>query len=103
MRKVASLPKLLGQSWITMVWLFLIAYFGFHAFQGDASLSALRALDVRAVELQAMAADVRARRVHMEDRIEAFNNQSLDPDLLEEEVRDRLGFANPDELVILTR
>lgn len=82
------------------VWLFLFGYFAFHAFQGDNSLAALKRLEVQEQELFALAADVAAERAALEARTAKLSNRSIDPDMLEEQVRLRLGFTHPDEVVV---
>ena len=82
------------------VWLFLFAYFAFHAFQGDNSLAALKRLEAQQQELTAVAHDVAAERAALEARTAKLSNRSLDPDMLEEQVRLRLGFTHPDEVIV---
>ena len=79
----------------------MIAYFAFHAFQGDNSLAALKRLEAQEQELAVLASSVRADREVLERRTAMLSNVSIDPDMLEEQVRRRLGFTHPDEVVIL--
>ncbi|WP_020398924.1 FtsB family cell division protein [Kordiimonas gwangyangensis] len=82
------------------VWLFLFGYFAFHAFQGDNSLAALKRLEVQQQELSALAEDVAAERAALEARTAKLANRTIDPDMLEEQVRLRLGFTHPDEVIV---
>ncbi len=91
----------MGRNWAAGFWLFLVAYFAYHAFHGDNSIHALRNLQVQEIELTMLAADVRQERVFMETQTRSLAFQSVDPDMLEEQVRARLGFTHPDEVVIL--
>ncbi|MCJ9428779.1 FtsB family cell division protein [Kordiimonas marina] len=88
---------------MTAVWVFLGAYFAFHAFQGDNSLGALKALDRQQVVLAAEAAKVAHQRAVLEARTAKLSGKAVDPDMLEEQVRLRLGFVHPDEVVVLVR
>jgi cell division protein FtsB len=44
---------------------------------------------------------IRAERQTIEHRVSQLRPQSLDPDLLDERAREVLGFAHPNERVIL--
>ena len=101
MKRVAIISKSMGQAWLTGVWLFLIAYFAVHSFQGDSSLSALKALERQQLEMAAEAERVAATRLRLEARVAMMGGETLDPDLLEELVRKRLGFTHPDEVIVL--
>ena len=100
MSGVAKISRSVAQAWLTGVWLFLVAYFAVHAFQGDSSLSVLRGLDVQKVALEAQAHDIGARRSVLEQKISKMGGSTIDPDLLEELVRDKLGFTHRDEVII---
>ncbi|WP_417448942.1 FtsB family cell division protein [Kordiimonas sp.] len=100
MKRVGKISRYLGQAWMAGVWLFLFGYFAFHAFQGDNSLAALKRLEVQGRELAELAQGVAAERAALEARTGKLSNQALDPDMLEEQVRLRLGFTHPDEVVV---
>lgn len=100
MNGVANISRSIGQAWLTGVWLFLIAYFAVHAFQGDSSLSALKALEVQELSLTAEARDIAQERRALETLVAKMGGESIDPDLLEELVRKKLGFTHPDEVVL---
>lgn len=100
MKRVGKISRHLSQAWLAGVWIFLVAYFAFHAFQGDNSLAALKQLEAQEVELAVLADDVRQRRMVFEQRTAALSGASIDPDMLEEQVRRRLGFTHPDEIVV---
>ncbi len=82
------------------MWFFLVAYFAVHAFQGDSSLSALKALEQQHAALLVEAQDTYALRVALEKRAGKLSGVELDPDMLEEQVRKQLGFTHPDEIVL---
>ncbi len=93
----------LKRNWPSGLSLFLVAYFTFHAFQGDNSIHALRALQQQEIELSAEADAIRATRNYMITKTTALSRQAVDPDMLEEQVRNRLGFAHPDEVIIILK
>ncbi|NVJ69075.1 MAG: septum formation initiator family protein [Alphaproteobacteria bacterium] len=100
MKRVGKISRHLGQAWLAGVWIFLVAYFAFHAFQGENSLAALKRLEAQEVALMLQAEDVRIVREAMEARTAKLVNKSIDPDMLEEQVRARLGFTHPDEVIV---
>lgn len=78
----------------------LIAYFGYHAVQGDLGLLAYLKLSHQIDALEAEAAVVSAERQALEHRVALMSPEGVDPDLLDERARYDLGFAHPDDLVI---
>lgn len=76
-------------------------YLGFHTLNGDRGVYALlkeqRRLEVINAELDTLV----AQRKELEHRARLLNSGSLDLDLLDEESRRLLGYASPDEVVIL--
>ncbi len=100
MKRVGKISRYLGQAWLTGVWFFLIAYFGFHAFQGENSLVVLKELRQQEVELVALADTIAAKRAALEQRTKMLSGASIDPDMLEEQVRQRLGFVHEDEVIV---
>ncbi len=101
MDRVANIMNGLGRNWVSGFWVFLVAYFAFHAFQGDNSIYALKNLQAQEVELQALADYTRQRRQFLELKTSALSRRSVDPDMLEEQVRKKLGFAHQDEVIIM--
>ena len=102
MERVGRISRGLGQAWLTGLWFFLIAYFAIHAFQGEGSLSALKELEKQEVALQAEAAEVAMLRTRLAHRTSLLSGSAVDPDLLEEQVRIKLGFMHPDEIILFT-
>lgn len=85
---------------MTGVWLFIAFYFAFHAFQGENSLSALKSLAKQEAELKAEAERIASERQVLEMRIARLDTNNIDPDMLEEQVRKKLGFIHEDEVVL---
>lgn len=93
----------LGQIWGVVLFLSLMAYFVSHAFRGEYSLPALKRLQQQQITLMAEAELVKNQRSDLETRIALLKESSIDPDMLEEQVRKRLGFAHPDEVVVFLK
>ena len=85
---------------MTGVWLFIAFYFAFHAFQGENSLSALKSLTKQQAELETEAQYIASEREILEMRIALLDTNNIDPDMLEEQVRKKLGFIHEDEVVL---
>ncbi len=81
----------------------MMAYFVFHAFRGEYSLPALKRLQQQEIALIAESKLVQQEREDLKERIDLLKDSSLDPDMLEEQVRKRLGFAHPDEVVVFIK
>jgi cell division protein FtsB len=78
-----------------------LAYFGWHAVHGSRGLLAWidlnRQLEVGHAELTLL----RQERLALERRIAGLQQDAIEPDLLEEELR-KLGYVGERELIILT-
>ncbi|MBI1179591.1 MAG: septum formation initiator family protein [Alphaproteobacteria bacterium] len=83
------------------VMLCLIAYFCYHAVQGELGLLSYLRLDRQIETLEAEAATVHAERTALEHRVHLLSPEGVDPDLLDELSRYDLGYADPNDLVIL--
>ncbi|WP_374763898.1 FtsB family cell division protein [Yunchengibacter salinarum] len=86
--------------WLAGVWLAVMGYFAVHAFQGDNSLSVLKTLEARESALAEKAAHYQATRARLERRVSHLGGSRIDPDLLDQQVRAKLGFQHSDEVVV---
>lgn len=78
----------------------VVAYFGFHAIQGDHGLITYLRYGQYIGSLQLEYDQTVKAREQLEHRVSLLRSKSLDPDLLEERARDVLGFAHPNDRVI---
>lgn len=81
----------------------LFGYFAYHAVQGDRGLIAWIKLSQRVQDAQAERARILAARLALEQRVRLMSPESLDRDLLEEQVRLMLGYVRRDEVVVEDR
>ena len=79
-----------------------VVYFAYHAVHGERGLIAWWRLEHEVKTTRKVAADVAARRRAWEARVRHLRPESLDPDMLDERVRTMLGYAGPNDLVVLT-
>ena len=77
-----------------------VAYFGYHAVQGDRGLVAWWKLRYELEQAQAELQDASAQRDMLEHRVSLLRPESLDPDMLEERARMMLGFIHPDDRIV---
>ena len=80
-----------------------IAYFAYHAMHGRYGFINWLALQDRVETLQGELKEVRGERERLERRVALLRPESLDPDLLDERARATLGYADPNEIIILDR
>lgn len=84
----------------TITGLFL-AYFGFHAYNGDYGIYSKYRLETRIAEAQARLDALVAKRKELEHRVALVNDGSLEKDMLDEQARRALNLARENEVIIL--
>ena len=80
----------------------ILVYFAYHAMEGNHGIFAHNRLVQEISSLEVRAALVHDQRERLERRVALLRPDNLDPDLLAEEARRELGYANPDDVIILT-
>lgn len=81
--------------------LLLLAYFGYHAVEGDYGHHALQKLKARETDLAGQLARLNDERRALDRRVALMRPESLDPDMIEERARRALNVARVDDIVIL--
>ena len=76
-------------------------YFVFHTFNGERGLYALLKENRKYEVLTSELARVRTQRDNLEHDVKLLRNESLDLDMLDEQVRSNLGMAGADEVMVL--
>jgi cell division protein FtsB len=79
----------------------LSAYFVYHAIAGRHGLDARRDLVVRVAELERETARLEAIRSELARDVALLKDQSIHPDMLDEQVRSVLRYAKAGELIVL--
>ncbi len=79
----------------------VIAYFIYHSIQGDRGILAWMQLQSRLVQAQTQLNQVIETRQDLEERVQGLRPESLNRDLLDQQVRLQLGYTHPHEVVIL--
>jgi cell division protein FtsB len=78
----------------------VMAYFAYHAVQGDRGLLAWWNLRFELDRANAELAEVSAEKRLLEHRVSLLRPESLDRDMLEERARIMLGVADPRDLIV---
>ncbi len=78
-----------------------LAYFGFHAFNGEFGIYSKYQLEARAIELQGELDKVRAERLELERRVQLMHDGTLEKDMLDEQARRALNLSQADEITIM--
>jgi cell division protein FtsB len=84
---------------VTVVCLALLGYFGWHAAEGPRGYDYHDGLAAQAAELQKEFDTVQQERVRLEHKVGLMRPDSIDPDMLDELVREKLEVAAPGDLV----
>ena len=79
----------------------LIAYFVFHAWSGRYGIVSMRNLEEERTRLEFELVRVQEKRAALEARALLLRDGTIEKDMLDEQARQMLGLAGPDEIVIL--
>lgn len=103
MSKSKGLNRWLVPGGVVMVLCAITAGYLYQAVWGGKGYLALLERSDEARRLEATLADVRTRREHLDIRIRGLREDTLDLDLLDERAREVLGYARPDELILIVQ
>lgn len=79
-----------------------IFYLCFHSLHGEQGLYALLVQSHNQKKLEVELQEVKAKRLFLEHKVALMRDGSVDPDLLDEEVRRYLGLVGKDEIIVIT-
>lgn len=78
----------------------VMAYFGYHSFNGDYGIWSRDRMNREALGLEAELASLKAERLTLQERVKLLRPDSLDPDMLDERARRNLDVLRSDEIMI---
>jgi cell division protein FtsB len=81
----------------------LIGYFGINAYSGDRGLKAKEDIDRQMATLSADLDRLKHEHAQWERRIALLKSDDLDPDMLDEQARALLDYADPNELTMMVQ
>ncbi|MFK7901222.1 MAG: septum formation initiator family protein [Nitratireductor sp.] len=79
----------------------VIAYFIHHAQTGTYGVHVMRAMDIKASELNMELASIKKKRMMLEHRVGQLTDGTIEADALDENARYVLGMAGENEVVVL--
>ncbi|MEO0392169.1 MAG: septum formation initiator family protein [Pseudomonadota bacterium] len=80
----------------------VVGYFAYHAVQGDSGFRAMVGLQTEVDKLAAEHQALVDERARWEQRAQQLRDDSIDPDMLEQQVRQVLQFTRENEYVVMT-
>ena len=90
-----------GRMMRPLMWLLLMFYMGYHALHGERGVYALMRDRRELAQLEQALAETKSQREQMEIKVSHLRNDSLDRDLLDEQMRRMMGVMGKGELVVL--
>lgn len=79
----------------------VVGYFIYHSIQGDRGILAWVQLQERLIHSVGKLNTIMKERQELEEKVQALRPESINRDLLDQQVRLKLGYTRPDEIVIL--
>lgn len=101
MKRLIEQRYVVRQNILTIIGIGLTVYFAYHISMGERSRFRLMSLESQTVKIEAEYQTTQAKREQLEARVIKLRPGSIDPDLLEERARAVLGYARPDEHVVI--
>lgn len=84
-----------------MIWLLVIGYFTFHLVQGERGIISMWRLQSQLAYSESQLAALREDRKDLEKHVQLLRPDHIDQDMLDEQARSTLGYAAPNEIMIL--
>ncbi len=101
MKRLIEQRYVVHRNILTIVGLCLCVYFSWHIVAGERSTFRLMSLERQIAKTEAEYQKTKAQREHLESKVTKLRPGSIDPDLLEERARTLLGYARPDEQIVI--
>ncbi len=79
----------------------LIGYFVYHSVQGDRGILSYMRMSSEVSRTEARLDQIKSDRESLEHQVASLHPKSLDPDMLEEQARYTLNYANPKDVIII--
>ena len=102
MSKRRKTKKISISRWVANTLSFgLFIYFAYHLVHGEKGYFAYRGLQQKMIVAEHQLEDKKQERIALENRVKRLRPESLDLDMLDERARVVLGFAKPNEFVVI--
>jgi len=96
-----NLQRLSQKALAPFMVLSVMGYFIYHSIQGDRGILAWVQLQERLLHIQSDFEKITQERQELEEKVRDLRPESINRDLLDQQVRLQLGYTRPDEIVIL--
>ena len=98
---IRNLQRLSQKALAPFMVLSVMGYFIYHSIQGDRGILAWMKLQDRLLHIQSELKEITQARQELEEKVHDLRPESINRDLLDQQVRLQLGYTRPDEIVIL--
>ena len=86
---------------IHLLWISIALYFVYHIIIGARGIISWGVLSREATQLERELQELKSANYFLENKVKGMRSESLDLDLLEEQASKILGFAYPNETIVL--
>ena len=101
MKRLIEQRYVVRRNILTIIGLCLCVYFSSHIVAGERSTFRLMSLERQIAKTTAEYEKTKTQREQLEAKVVKLRPGSIDPDLLEERARSVLGYARPDEQIVI--
>lgn len=101
MKRLIEQRYVVRHNFLTIIGMCLCVYFAWHIVAGERSVFRLISVERSISTVTAQYDKERIRREELEAKVIKLRPGSIDPDLLEERARTVLGYARPDEHIVI--
>jgi cell division protein FtsB len=101
MKRLIEQRYVVRRNILMIIGLSLCAYFGWHIIAGERSTFRLMSLERQITKAETEFQKTKTQREQLESKVIKMRPGSIDPDLLEERARSVLGYARPDEQIVI--
>ena len=101
MKRLIEQRYVIKQNLLAIIGFCLFCYFSYHAVLGERSYIQLMSLERQITKTSAVYEGLHGERTALETKVVKLRPNSIDRDLLEERARYVLGYAHPDDKIIL--
>ncbi|WND02337.1 septum formation initiator family protein [Temperatibacter marinus] len=101
MEQLRNIKFHLGRVWLIGLALVCVTWLSLEAFQAENGLPALDKLEAQQARYQQQLDTINTHKQRLKRQVALMDEKRVDPDLLEEQVRQKLGFVAVDEVVVL--
>lgn len=101
MERLKGIKYHISRVWLAGLAFVFIGWFGLEAFQVENGLPALKKLEAQKLIYLKQSSAVKKELDLLQNKVNLMNDSAVDPDMLEEQVRHKLGFIATDEVIII--